>query len=41
MGENRARVRVNFTGDFGHEIGLLDMALNEDGTVVCIDANLE
>lgn len=41
LGENQARVRVDFTGDFGHEIGLLDIALNADGLIVRIDASLE
>ena len=27
--EGRARVRVDFTGDFGHEIGLLDITVND------------
>lgn len=41
LGRNRASVRVNFTGDFGHEIGLLELSVNEDGLIVRIDANLE
>jgi ketosteroid isomerase-like protein len=36
-----ARVRVDFTGDFGHEIGLLDMSVNAAGMIVRIDASLE
>lgn len=36
-----ARVRVDFTGDFGHEIGLLDMSVNAAGSIVRIDASLE
>ena len=36
-----ARVRVDFTGDFGHEIGLLDMSVNIGGLIVRIDASLE
>jgi ketosteroid isomerase-like protein len=39
--ENRARVRVDFTGDFGHEIGLLALTLQADGKIVRIDADLE
>jgi ketosteroid isomerase-like protein len=35
------RVRVDFTGDFGHEIGLLDMSVDAAGTIVRIDASLE
>jgi hypothetical protein len=41
LGEARARVRVDFTGDFGHEIGLLDISINADGLITRIDADLE
>ncbi|GLS37398.1 hypothetical protein GCM10010869_29910 [Mesorhizobium tianshanense] len=41
LGDNHARVRVDFTGDFGHEIGLLEMSVNADGLIVRIDADLE
>ncbi len=41
IGEARARVRVDFTGDFGHEIGLLDITVNADGLITRIDADLE
>lgn len=41
LGEKRARARVNFTGDFGHEIGRLDIAFNSVGLIVRIDADLE
>lgn len=41
LGESRARVRVDFTGDFGHEIGLLEISINTGGLIVRIDANLE
>lgn len=41
LGENMARVRVDFTGDFGHEIGLLEMFLNADGLIARVDADLE
>ncbi len=37
----RARVRVDFTGDFGHEIGILDISLGNDGLIRRIDADLE
>ena len=39
--ENRTRVRVDFTGDFGHEIGLLDMTIHPRGYILRIDADLE
>ena len=38
---NTARVRVDFTGDFGHEIGRLDIAYGTDGLIVRVDADLE
>ncbi len=41
LGQRRARLRVDFTGDFGHEIGLLELAVNEVGLIARIDANLE
>ena len=41
LGENRVRARVDFTGDFGHEIGRLDIALNEERLILRIDADLE
>jgi ketosteroid isomerase-like protein len=40
-GAGLARVRVDFSGDFGHEIGLLDMAVDAAGKIVRIDASLE
>ena len=40
-GDNKARVRVDFTGDFGHEIGVLDVEINPAGLVVNIIADLE
>lgn len=39
--ESQARLRVDFTGDFGHEIGLLDITVNDDGLITRIDADLE
>jgi len=41
LGENKVRARVDFTGDFGHEIGRLDVSFNKDGLIVRIDADLE
>jgi ketosteroid isomerase-like protein len=41
IGKRRARLRVDFTGDFGHEIGLLDISVNADGLITRIDADLE
>jgi len=41
LGAARARVRVDFTGDFGHEIGLLELCVNAQGAIVRIDADLE
>lgn len=39
--DGRARLRVDFTGDFGHEIGLLDLTVDNDGRITRIDADLE
>lgn len=39
--DGRARLRVDFTGDFGHEIGLLDLTVDADRRVTRIDADLE
>jgi ketosteroid isomerase-like protein len=36
-----AVVRLDFTGDFGHEIGTLKMAANSAGLIERIDADLE
>ena len=41
MSDRRARVRVDFTGDFGHEIGLLDISVDPGGLITRIDADLE
>lgn len=34
-------VRLDFTGDFGHEIGVLKIAINPAGLIERIDADLE
>ncbi len=39
--EGRIHVRVDFSGDFGQQIGRLDMAFGPDGRIVRIDADLE
>jgi ketosteroid isomerase-like protein len=36
-----ANVRLDFTGDFGHEIGILKIATSSDGLIERIDADLE
>jgi len=40
-GDRAARLRVDFTGDFGHEIGLLEIVTDPAGQIVRIDADLE
>jgi len=35
------RARVDFTGDFGHEIGLLEILSDPAGLIVRINADLE
>ncbi|WP_121120083.1 nuclear transport factor 2 family protein [Croceibacterium ferulae] len=41
IGERQARIRVDFTGDFGHEIGLLEIVTDPAGLIVRIDADFE
>jgi hypothetical protein len=41
LGDKRIRVRVDFSGDFGKEIGILEISVNTDQLIVRIDANLE
>lgn len=41
LGPQRARVRVDFTGDFGHEIGNLDITVNAQGLIARLHADLE
>jgi ketosteroid isomerase-like protein len=41
LADGRNRLRVDFTGDFGHEIGRLDLTLDADGRIARIDADLE
>lgn len=38
---DRACIRVDFTGDFGHEIGRLDVVTDQHGRILRIDADLE
>jgi len=40
-GDQRALVHVDFTGDFGHETGVLDISMNGKGKIVKIDADLD
>lgn len=37
----RAHIKVDFTGDFGHEIGVMDISLNAEGLITHIHAYLE
>lgn len=41
LGCSRACVRLDFTGDFGHEIGRLEITVNAKGLIARIDADLE
>jgi ketosteroid isomerase-like protein len=36
-----AKAQVDFTGDFGHETGSLDVTINNDGLIVTIYASLD
>jgi hypothetical protein len=39
--ERHAKAQVDFTGDFGHETGSLDVTVNADGLIAAIDADLD
>lgn len=41
LGKRRICARIGFTGDFGHEIGLLDLVADRQGRISRIDAELE
>lgn len=41
LSASSVRLRVDFTGDFGNEIGLLELAVDAAGRIVRIDASLE
>lgn len=36
-----AKAQLDFTGDFGHETGALNITTNADGLIVAIEANLD
>jgi hypothetical protein len=36
-----ASLRLDFTGDFGHEVGTLKITINSEGLIERIDADLE
>ena len=39
--DRHTKVQVDFTGDFGHETGGLNITLNPDGLIIAIDAYLD
>ncbi len=41
LDEFNATIRLDFTGDFGHEIGVLKIVVNADGQIQRLDADLE
>lgn len=41
LGDNQLRARADFTGNFGHEIGRLDMAFNDECLISHMEADLE
>jgi len=41
LDDRTSDVRVDFTGDFGHEIGVLKIVINGAGLIKRIDADLE
>jgi len=41
LNDRQAKAQVEFTGDFGHETGGLNVTINDDGLIVKIDAHLD
>ena len=41
LGDRRAMVRLDFTGDFGHETGILDLSIDGKGLIRAIHADLD
>lgn len=41
LGDRRAMVRLDFTGDFGHETGILDLSIDGKGLIRTIHADLD
>lgn len=39
--ETRAKAHLDFTGDFGHETGVLDVTIGGDGLIVAVAADLD
>ncbi|MBS1181237.1 MAG: nuclear transport factor 2 family protein [Proteobacteria bacterium] len=41
VGDRHAKAHVDFTGDFGHETGVLEIRTNAGGLIERIDADLD
>ena len=41
LNKQQAKARVDFTGDFGHEMGGLNFIINSNGLITAIDAHLD
>lgn len=41
INSHQANAHVDFTGDFGHETGDLNVTINDEGLIVSIEANLD
>jgi ketosteroid isomerase-like protein len=41
LNNRQANVQVDFTGDFGHETGSLNVTINTEGLIIAIDADLD
>ena len=41
LDDRHAKAHIDFTGDFGHETGDLDVTINAGGLIVAIDAYLD
>ena len=41
LGDRRAKAHLDFTGDFGHEAGVLEITVNADGLIAEVAADLD
>ena len=41
LGDRRAKAHLDFTGDFGHETGVLDITVDAQGRIAAIAADLD
>ena len=41
LDDRHVKARLDFTGDFGHETGVLNVTINANGLIVAVDAYLD